>query len=179
MTLQRNKTTTNAAALPATLNFMVDHRMMREATRIRGLAIFSEREYVQRRSRLHLFQLRRAVDEPLIPSAAHTDENRDILLTVDREGHRRRIDAAARIELPKTLQRLRVERVDLAGRFAGEHEIRRGEDPGKIRIRRFMLADNLARRDINRGDAARDPEGLRRPAAGEEVARLVSLRPRP
>ena len=36
-----------------------------------------------------------------------------------------------------------------------------------------MLADNLARRDINRGDAASYPEGLGRAAAGEEIAPLL------
>src|ERR1700749_1401185 len=83
----------------------------------------SEGEHVERRPRLHLLQLRRGIDEPLVPGAAHPDQDRDVLLAIDAEGHRRRIDATAGVELPLLLQRLAVERQDFSRRLSGEHQI--------------------------------------------------------
>src|SRR6478609_11865394 len=66
----------------------------------------SEGEHVEHRSRLYLLQLRRCIDEPLVPGAAQADQNGDVLLAVDRKGHRRCVDAVASIELPEFLQGL-------------------------------------------------------------------------
>src|SRR5215475_11796670 len=82
-----------------------------------------EREHVEHRSRLHPFQLRRGIDEPLVPGAALPDQDRNILLAVDREGHRRSVDAATRVELPELLQRLAVKCRHLARGLTGEHQI--------------------------------------------------------
>src|ERR1700722_9225611 len=171
-----DNTIANAAAPPPMKRFMTFAQKRRgRALLTRGLALPSEPEDVESRSWLHFLQLRRALDEPLVPGAAHADQNGDILLAIDREGHRRRAHAAAGVELPQTLQGLRIERVHRTRRVSGELQVRSRQDSGEIRELRLMLAQDLAGRDVDRCDAARDPERLRRSAAGEEVARLVLL----
>src|SRR5882757_10259776 len=68
----------------------------------------SEGEHVEHRARLHPLQLGCGIDEPLVPCTAEADQDRDILLAIDREGHRRRVDATAGVELPEFCQRLGV-----------------------------------------------------------------------
>src|ERR1700677_86548 len=132
----------------------------------------SEPEDIERRARLHALELGRGIDEPLVPCAAHSDEDRDILLAVDGECHRGRAHAAAGVEAPEFLERLAVERVDLARGFAGEDQIGRRERAAEVGELRFVFPGDLAGRDVDRGDAAGDAERLRRTAAGEELARL-------
>ena len=65
--------------------------------------------------------------------------NRDILLAVDRIGHRRRIEAGADIDLPQLLERLVVERHDRAVEQRRDHDAAGGrEHAGGVRIRQVL-----------------------------------------
>src|SRR5277367_6870477 len=100
-------------------------------------------EDVEHGARLHLLQLGRRVDEPLVPGAAQADEDRDILLAVYGERHRRRAHAAAGVEAPELLQRLAVEREHFSGRFAGEYQFRGRQSAAEERELGLVLARDL------------------------------------
>src|SRR4051794_23051526 len=80
-------------------------------------------EDVERRTRLNAFQLGRRIDEPFVPGAAQTNEDREILLAIDRERHRWSVDAAASVEFPELLQRFGVYCYYFARGLAGEDQI--------------------------------------------------------
>src|SRR6476469_3296660 len=67
-----------------------------------------------------------------------------ILFAINRKGHRRCVEAAARVELPKFLQRLGVKRHHFAGWLTGEDEVGSREDAAQIGERRFHFAGDLA-----------------------------------
>src|ERR1700730_3865443 len=145
---------------------------------IRSYDVRSECKHVEHRAGLHPLQFRGGVDEPLVPGAAQADQDRDVLLAVDREAHRWCIDTSARVELPALLQCFGVKRHHFAGGLAREDQIGCRENAAQIRVRRFQLARDFAGGYVDRGHAAGDLERLARPAAGPEITRLQLLRSR-
>src|SRR5260221_10286179 len=80
----------------------------------------SQAEDEEHRARRHLLETLGRVDEPFVPGAAQTDEDGDILLAVDGEGHRRCGDAGLGGGIPEVIERLWVEAVDHARLIAGQ-----------------------------------------------------------
>src|SRR5579875_563931 len=104
----------------------------------------SEAEHEKRRAWCDPLQIRRAVDEPLIPGAALADQDGDVFLAVDGKRDRRSADPAAGAEIIKFLQGLGIQGKEVAVRLAREHQIRRGKNAAKQRVRCFKLAGDLA-----------------------------------
>src|SRR5260221_591779 len=117
-------TSTAASAINAVMEdilpFAIGSSCLRKKQADRAVApsargcVMSESKHVKHRAGLNPLQLRSGIDEPLVPGAAQADQDRDVLLAVDREAHRRCIDAAAGLEFPALLQCFGVERHHLA-----------------------------------------------------------------
>ena len=113
------------------------------------------------------------LDEPFVPGATQPHQNGDVLLAVDREGHRGRVDAGIGVKLPQLGERLGVERIDLAGWMAGEHKLGSCQQAPEHRVLGLELGGDLAGGDVDRRDASRDRQLGHRTATDEGLAWLI------
>src|SRR4051794_27867086 len=105
---------------PATLDFSPILPAFRASLRPARIQTSVDCKDKQRRTRANGFQFRRRIDKPFVPGTALPDQDRDILLPVRGEGHRRRIDATTGVETPQFLQGLGIEGSHLAVGLAVE-----------------------------------------------------------
>src|SRR5262245_54002558 len=91
----------------------------------------SEPEHVQHRGVALLAQFRR-VDEAVSGDRARTGHDRDILLAIDLEGHRRRREARADIDLPHLFERSVVMGGDRAVEHGHEYEPAAGHQRARV-----------------------------------------------
>ena len=110
---------------------------------------------------------------PDVERLARSGENGNVLLAVDRIGHRGRVDAGAEIEVPELLQALGVISRERAVVVPQEHQIAGGRKRAAV-VGIFELQANLglAGGRVEGFEAAVEPLGRPAAAAGKALARL-------